>query len=68
MKKTAFQKSEFGKINLVDVLNSVYYSLVASLISLSDYFISGEIPSKKTFIVIGGVFVGGIIKKLFTKA
>ena len=67
MKKSAFERSEFGKINFVDVLNSIYYSIIASLIQLSDYLITGQVPTKKEFMIVGGVFIGGLIKKLFTK-
>lgn len=66
--KNALSQSEFGKINWVDVLNSLYYALIAASVSFADFLASGKLPSKTELVTMSVVFFGGVIKRVVTNS
>lgn len=65
VKKNAWQKSEFGKLNLVDFLNSIYYPLVYMLVQLGEMLANGDKIDIADLKIAAGVFGLSLVKRLF---
>lgn len=56
------KKSEFGKINGIDLLNALYYFAGSFLLSASALFGAGVIPTKQQlFTLLGASFSAGLL-------
>lgn len=65
VKKSAWAKSEFGKLNLVDLLNSIYYPLVYMLVQFGELLANGDKIDAADIKTSVGVFALSMIKRLF---
>ncbi|MEI7628946.1 MAG: hypothetical protein WCJ80_11940 [Bacteroidota bacterium] len=60
------KKSEFGKINVVDILNALYHALVAVIFPFLAYLNKGELPeTRQEWMVMIGVFLTAFFGSLF---
>lgn len=72
MKKSAWQKSEFGKIKAVNIFNAAYHSLMSLIPQILTFVGMGRMPSDSEFYlglsVVASVFLGSIFKGLNTNS
>ena len=71
-KKTAWQKSEFGKIKWVNVFNAFYHAILVSLPQASTLFALGRFPTVAECYIIGSsvmvAFFGSLFKGMYTNS
>jgi len=64
-KKTALQRSEFGKINLVNVFNAVYHGLNAGLTACLALYITQGYLSRENIIATVATFLTTVLGSIF---
>ena len=62
------KKSEFSKINGVDLLNALYHALAAVTFPLVGYLALGRLPNESECFILASVFVGAIAADIFKRS
>ncbi len=65
-KKNAFQKSKFGEISAVEILDSLYFAIGTIAPVVGVVFASGSV-SKESLIVLGSTFLSTFLGGVFVK-
>ena len=72
MKKSAWEKSEFGKIKAVNVFNAFYHSIIAAIPSVLTFLGMGRMPNDSelwlSVSTVAAVFLGSIFKGVSTNS
>ena len=61
------KKSEFGKINVIDVYNSIYYGIVAVVFPAINVFFGELVPMTKDYKMLAGIFLTTFFMSLLKK-
>lgn len=67
-KKTAWEKSKFGKLKLVDFYNAIFIAMLTVLDNVAEMFYSGKYLDLDTLKWNVGVFIAIIIFKFFSNS
>ena len=69
-KKTAWERSEFGKIKLLNLFNALYHALMVAIPALIVFLSIGMIPNTEeiyiTISTVATAFFGSLFKGMFT--
>ena len=59
------KRSEFGKLNSIDLLNALYYFLGTMLLSASGLIAAGILPTKSQVIALAGAALSAGLTNIF---
>ena len=63
----AKQKSEFGKIKAVDLLNALYHAVGAVLVPFVGFLGAGKLPTHSELYILASVFIGAFAADIFKR-